>query len=259
MFQIRETPGAVQAAPEGRVSDDIRLYAIGDIHGSHDLLVALLQRIAEDGATRTDWRAVRIVFLGDYVDRGDDSAGVLSVLSRLWRDQLPELVFLKGNHEAALLEFLDDPVAGRRWLAFGAVQTLASYGLGLPDRADPDTLVALRDALVTRMGDHVDFLRKGLRICARFGNVMTTHAGLAPGYSGATADEVAMVWGHPEFLVPRPVQGVRVVHGHHDHDRPVVEPGRICVDTGAYYTGRLTAVRLDDGESFLSVSVRDLP
>lgn len=240
------------------VAKDERIYAIGDVHGRHDLLIRLLARIHEDAASQDDGRKVRLVFLGDYIDRGDDSAAVLSTLNQL-RAAPPTaparsgIDFLLGNHEAALLRFLDDPVAGRAWLGFGAPQTLASYDIApAPLEPEPAELRALHNALLRAMGPHLDFLRS-MAPTARSGDVLFTHAGLNPAAGAVETDVEAMLWGHPEFLCDQPVRGVRVVHGHYDAPRPVSLPGRICVDTGAYYSGTLTAVRLDAGERFISV------
>jgi len=93
----------------------------------------------------------------------------------------------------------------------------------------------------------------------RSGDVIFTHAGLNPRHRGAEMDDVgAMLWGHPDFLTDQPLCGLRVVHGHFDTSAPISTRGRICVDTGAYYSGVLTAVRLDAGEAFLSVSSLEL-
>jgi len=120
-------------APEMQVADDARIYAIGDIHGRDDLLKLMLERIANDVAERAgDARAPMIVFLGDYIDRGDQSAQVINTLISV-RDAMPpgQIRYLMGNHEAALLKFLDSPERGSNWLRYGGLQTIASYGIPL--------------------------------------------------------------------------------------------------------------------------------
>ena len=245
----RPLSGSAQRPP--RVAADERVYAVGDIHGRFDLLVALLDRIRIDAESHRDRRHARIVFLGDYIDRGDDSRSVLDTVSELSRAKSPDLVFLRGNHEDALLAFLDDPVAGRSWLGYGAKQTFASYGLPPPSArtSDPRQLHELRDRLATAMGPQIDTL-ESMPTHLVSGSVLFTHAGANP--QQPLQDTRAMLWGHPDFPAAGPIEGLRVVHGHYDNAKPVSDAGRICVDTGAYYTGRLTAVRLDQHEAFLT-------
>jgi serine/threonine protein phosphatase 1 len=234
-----------------RVAADERIYAVGDIHGRFDLMIALLDRIGADAETHRDRRRTRIVFLGDYIDRGDDSRSVLDTVIELSSANSPDLIFLRGNHEDALMAFLEDPVAGRSWLRYGAKQTFASYGLPpVSSRtADARQLHDLRDRLAAAMGPQIDILQT---MPTHFvsGNVLFTHAGANP--QRPLQDTRAMIWGHADFPSEGLVQGLRVVHGHYDDATPVSEAGRICVDTGAYYTGQLTAVRLDRDEAFLT-------
>ncbi len=248
----RSTKGPVLRPP--RVAEGDRIYAVGDIHGRFDLMVALLDRIRTDAETHTDGRRTRIVFLGDYIDRGDDSRSVLDTVIELSRANSRDLVFLRGNHEAALMAFLDDPVAGRSWLGYGAKQTFASYGLPPPSArtVDPQRLYDLRDQLAAAMGSQIDILET---MPTHFvsGNVLFTHAGANP--QRPLQDTRAMIWGHQDFPPEGLMQGLRVVHGHYDNVEPVSDAGRICVDTGAYYTGRLTAVRLDQNEAFLATGL----
>lgn len=234
------------------VGDTRRVYAIGDIHGRFDLMIDLLRLICADADNKEDGRRTFIVFLGDYIDRGDETAQVLTALQALGRTTAGGITFLRGNHEDALLSFLSDPLAGRRWLDYGAEQTLASYGVSLPQR-DPseDDLVRTRDALCAAMKGHGWFLGSMLSH-AKIGDVLFTHAGCNAAAIDAELDIKAMMWGHPSTLVDEPLPGALVVHGHYDDVEPVNRRGRICVDTGAYYSGRLTAVRLDAEVAFLS-------
>ena len=220
-------------------------------------MMRLLQKISADAITGADARRVRIIFLGDYIDRGDRSREVIDTLYKLGQGDPEGLTFLLGNHEAALLAFLDDPVANKNWLNFGAAQTLASYGVVPPRARAPEAdLHRTRDALAEAMGAHVAFL-EALKPMAQSGKVVFAHAGLNPN-RGLHQQRVSdLIWGHSEFLAPDPVPGYRVVHGHYDDVDPVVLPGRICVDTGAYYSGTLTAVRLDDGAKIVAAAVDD--
>lgn len=238
--------------PEARVAEAHRVYTVGDIHGRADLLEPLLTRIAADAEVRRDGRETRHVFLGDYIDRGDDSRQVLDRLLALRAEAGEAAVCLKGNHEAALLEFVDDPVGGARWLGFGGDRTLLSYGVPVPrDLSDAGALQAAGAALHAALGDHLAFLRS-LPCLWRSGDYVFVHAALAPRVALEAQQESDMLWGNRRFLRQGcGLPGLRVVHGHYDDPEPVVRPERICIDTGAYYSERLTALCLDAGMRFL--------
>ncbi|PWK53119.1 serine/threonine protein phosphatase 1 [Silicimonas algicola] len=233
------------------VASNERIYAIGDIHGRLDLLLELLEKIAADGHEKTDGRRARIVFLGDYIDRGEDPKGVLDLLARMAEFHSENLIFLRGNHEEALDTFLAAPREGRDWLDFGAQQTLASFGVAPPrGRVGSFELFRIRSELGSALQPYRGFLA-GLRNGFRSGDVVFSHAGLDPSRAWDQQPARALLWSHPGVLRDNPVPGLRVVHGHFDEAAPVCKPGRICVDTGAYYSNRLTAVRLDDEDAFL--------
>ncbi|MBB96068.1 MAG: hypothetical protein CML68_15935 [Rhodobacteraceae bacterium] len=248
---LRKGKGA-SGAPDWVLPVDERIYAIGDVHGRYDLLRDLVLRVVEDHQRRaSDGRYSRIVFMGDYIDRGPQSREVLALLMAL-KDEpaCPPVICLKGNHEAALLGFIDDPERGRRWLRFGGIQTLESYGLTAPGSdAEGAELEETALALRAAMGAQKDFLRD-LPVAWRTGSLIFAHAGVDPRDPGGE-DEEALLWGRSRFLKKGRVDGYQVVHGHYDAAEPVVTPGRICVDTGAYYSGRLTALRLDGGHAFV--------
>jgi serine/threonine protein phosphatase 1 len=239
--------------PRPKVDPNARVYAIGDVHGRCDLMLDMLGEIVEDFERRRDGRRCEIVFLGDYIDRGDSSRAVLEALMKLMDGKSDEIIALRGNHEEALLDFLRSPLQNRPWLEFGARQTLADYGVVQPPREpSEESLMDLRDALKKAMGDHVDFL-ESLPFHATSGDAIFTHAGIAPDDAETLEDRRAMMWGHVSSKSDWPVPGRLVVHGHYDAPEPADRPGRVCVDTGAYYTGRLTAARLDDDCCFISV------
>lgn len=217
-------------------------YAIGDVHGRADLLLALIDQVMQDAAQVGGRPA--LVFLGDYVDRGDQVAETLDLLTEIagWDEIAP--VFLMGNHEQMLLAFLRDPTRGERWLRYGGLQTLMSYGVqGLRDVRSPGALEGLAQSLGAAMGAHVGFL-EGLAPCHRLGNVFFAHAGANPGLAPEEQDVQTLLWGSPDFTRTPRRDGVWVVHGHTVVEEPLVAEGRISIDTGAYYSGRLTAVRL---------------
>lgn len=219
---------------------DQPLFVIGDLHGRADLLDKLLDQ-ARDGE--------QIICVGDYVDRGENSADVLARLH-----ETPDILCLKGNHEDMLLAFLEDPEnAGPRWLRYGGLQTLASFGVpGISERMRGGELTAARDEMVKRMGNaQIDWLQT-MPLFYETGNVAIVHAGADPVCPIAQQSNTVLMWGHPEFRKTTRPDGIWVVHGHTIVDEPMVKNGRISVDTGAYATGRLTAVRIGaDGIEFV--------
>ena len=235
-----------------------RIYAVGDIHGRLDLLKALIDKIAEDAAGFDDDRQAQLIFLGDYIDRGDQSSGVLDVLLAIQSVKNVQCRFLAGNHEVAMLAFLEDPIKGADWIEWGGRQTLTSYGLPNPSREPPkEELQAIRDALYAKAEDHLPFLQ-ALELYAVSGQVVFAHASLDPAVALDVQSERALLWGQVGAGASSGLPGYRLVHGHFDDREPVVRPDRICVDTGAYYSGRLTAARLDEDVQFLTVDTRGL-
>lgn len=243
--------------PVPQPASDHRIYAIGDVHGRHDLLDEMLVRLRADADAQTDDRQTILVFLGDLIDRGDHTREVLDLaIGALltW----PQTICLRGNHEAALLSFLANPERGAPWLGFGGRQTLASYGISAPSaHADPAALQEAAQALAETMGSHRNFLEETQRLF-RSGDVVLSHAGFDPAQPLEAQSDSALLWGQSPFLESGPPQGLRAVHGHWATPEPAVTPSRISVDTGAYYTGRLTAVRLDRETKLFTVDVFDL-
>lgn len=227
----RRRPAAPPLPP---VSPDAPFQAVGDIHGRADLLERLIPML-DDGMTR--------VFVGDYIDRGEDSAAVLARLME------SGAICLKGNHEQMMLDFLDSPERrGGRWLRNGGLQTLASFGVGLSDAADPAALKEARDALRERMGEEMERWLRNLRLDWSSGNVAVVHAGADPELPMEDQAPEVLIWGHPAFERVQRRDGLWVVHGHTIVDAPGTEGGRISIDTGAYATGRLTAATVAEGE-----------
>lgn len=216
-------------------------FAIGDIHGRVDLLTSLLRQLDS---------GLPVIFVGDYVDRGENSAEVLRVV-RGRRGALG----LKGNHEVMMLDFLENPKRnGPNWLRNGGLQTLASFGVaGLTDTSGGDELKAARDALATAMGQGLINWLKARPLFYRSGNVAVVHAGADPGVDIEDQDETHLLWGHPDFARRARPDGLWIVHGHRIVDVPRADNGVISIDTGAYATGRLTAALIaPDGVDFVS-------
>ncbi len=232
--------------PEGHV-----VYAIGDIHGRDDLLTELIEKITEDFQNNTQRSVTSIVFLGDYVDRGLGSKAVIDKLLLLKKEfcvpgQGPDVYFLMGNHEEALLRFLDDPDFGEQWQVYGGTETLISYGITPPRlKADSAAWHAASGALGLALGhEHLAFLQ-GLRCSLEIGDYIFVHAGLRPGVALEEQLESDMLWIREEFLSDSASFTKKVVHGHSPKKQPFEDHRRIGVDTGAYITGVLTAVRLE--------------
>lgn len=242
---VRE-PAAPPRAPEGR-----RIYAIGDIHGRADLLARLLAAIERDSADAPGKPI--LVFLGDYVDRGADSRGVIDALLTLSPERFERIV-LRGNHEAALLTFIENPETGPYWLRIGGAETLLSYGVA-PFAADAssETLAATARALAAALPPrHLDFLR-ALPVSARLGDYVFVHAGLRPGRDLEAQTEEDLITIRAPFLKSAARWPFVVVHGHSPVETGYRDARRIAVDTAAYATGKLSAARLEgEGVSFLS-------
>jgi len=242
-----------------RGAEDV-VYAIGDIHGCYSQMVALLDRIVADvgrepGEPGGGARAT-LVFLGDYVDRGPASAEVLTGLIWMSRHSPLSTIFLKGNHEQVMLDFIRDPVPHAQWLRFGGEATLRSYGVDVPDEPGAADAVRLRDDLVDRLpASHLEFLRR-LELFHEDDRHIFVHAGIRVGVPMAKQHAEDLLWIREGFLEERRPGRKRVVHGHTWlGDKPMVLPHRIGVDTGTYETGVLTAAKLQgDTVDFLSTA-----
>ena len=240
-----------QAPPLGsspaRLPENTRLYAIGDIHGCRDLLSRLHGLILDDAKDAPGARKV-CVYIGDYIDRGPDSFGVIDMLIHEPLEGF-ERHHLKGNHEDLLISFLKESAGADMWLGNGGRHTLESYGIDMwgPDFLHDD-FPSLRARLKAALPeDHLGFLDR-LALYHREGDYLFVHAGIQPGRSLEEQSEFDMIWIRGEFLDCDEDPGFVVVHGHTVRSEPDQRPNRIGIDTGAYYSGRLTALVLE-GES----------
>lgn len=253
MFRRRLSPSGAQpvrpsvAGRAAQTEAGSRVYAIGDVHGRLDLLEILLDRIAADIQTGAHQRAT-LVMVGDYIDRGPDSIAVLDRLIDFDVDGLA-LVTLAGNHEDSLLTFLDDISVGPGWLYYGGAETLASYGIKVSRHADsPATLCGVQAELRTRLPlRQLDFLRN-LKLSHVDGDYLFVHAGVRPGISLAAQRRSDMLWIRNEFLESSRDHGKVVVHGHTIAPLPELRANRIGIDTGAYASGVLTCVVLEQDQ-----------
>ena len=228
--------------PQGQL-----IYAIGDIHGRSDLLALLLDKIVTDAAQSKDAVRRTLVFLGDYVDRGHDSRGVVDMLLGGLAKGF-ETHFLKGNHEEIMLDFLRDPSALGHWLANGADATFRSYGMDVTEliRKGAAPEAWQRAFLASLPEAHRDFFQT-LELAVAFGDYLFVHAGVRPGVPLEEQDPHDLVWIRGPFLKSDEDFGKIVVHGHTPAREPVVRANRIGIDTGAVFTDRLTALKLEGG------------
>ncbi|MGF1453926.1 MAG: metallophosphoesterase family protein [Alphaproteobacteria bacterium] len=233
-----------QGKPDCAVPEGERIYAVGDIHGRVDLLSRLMWGIEADMRSFTGER-MRLVFLGDYVDRGPKSRETLDKLLEI-KDRYEHATFILGNHEEAMLNFLQDPKGGDVWLDFGGLETLDSYGVAPPNpRSSPLALESARDALQGAVPEaHIEFLEE-LEVSATYGDYFFVHAGVRPGIALESQDRNDLLWIREEFLSSDWSPGKIIVHGHTPGEKPALSRWRIGVDTGAYATGRLTSVVLE--------------
>lgn len=231
--------------PASRTPPDCVVWAVGDIHGRADLSERLIATIRADLAAVTTGRRV-LVMLGDHIDRGPDSRKVLDQLCALADDASLETHFIRGNHEDRLEAFLGDPAVGPSWCDYGGRETLASYGVSPPAmRGDlggwAQSAGAMEDAL---RGPHRQLLASQ-QYSVSVGDYFFCHAGARPGVRLADQSPEDLMWIRQPFLDhPAPFEKV-VVHGHTPTEVVVSDRRRIAVDTGAYATNTLSAVRLE--------------
>jgi serine/threonine protein phosphatase 1 len=224
------------AMPEGT-----RVYAVGDVHGCLEELNRLLDAIDED--LRQSAVESHLIFLGDLVDRGPQSAGVIH---RIIESELPTHGWdcLMGNHEEVMLDCYE----GRRetfdlWLRYGGVQTLESYGLRTADILGPDfdVVAAMQAAIPAK---HIQFLNS-LKDYVRLGDYLFVHAGIRPGVPPDEQSSRDLRWIRTGFLDDASDHGLMVVHGHTIVPEVEFRKNRIAVDTGCYLTGQLSALVLE--------------
>jgi serine/threonine protein phosphatase 1 len=229
------------------VPDGVRIYAIGDIHGRADLLNRMLDHIDADLAANPVRIGIR-VFLGDYIDRGPASREVLDRL--VAHSGAGRSVFLKGNHENYLTRFLTDPSILGDWQRYGGLETLMSYGITPSINADAATQAQLAAALDQALpGRHRQFIGS-LKSSYTCGDFFFVHAGIRPGIPLAKQREEDLLWIREDFLLCEEDFSKIVVHGHTPVSEPDVRPNRINIDTGAFATGQLTCLILDEDRMY---------
>jgi serine/threonine protein phosphatase 1 len=229
--EVRYPPG-----PEGKL-----LYAIGDIHGRSDCLARAHALIDRDAARRGAGERAVEIYIGDYVDRGPDSKGVIDLLAA--RATATRIVALRGNHEIVMESFLRGQIPFEDWRRLGGLETILSYGV------DARRLLANGDVRPRDLAEKVP--RSHLRFLSSLANVYTigrycfVHAGLRPGVAIARQSIEDLAWIRDDFLNFAGDLGFVVVHGHTPVTCVDFLPNRINIDTGAYATNRLSVLRID--------------
>ena len=225
-------------APEG-----VTIYAVGDIHGRLDLLKNVHQQIDQDKKLRKPKQPVE-AYLGDYIDRGPDSAGVVSLLIARALDA--HTIFLRGNHEQFLLDFLQGIDCWEQWKDIGAIPSLLSYGVApaLLFRDTPQE--GIRRTLAQRLPEEHALFYRDTEPYLEAGSYLFVHAGLRPGIQlqhQAIGDLLGI---RGEFLDYEGDFGRIVVHGHTPVPKADLRPNRINIDTGAFATNLLTCIKIDE-------------
>jgi serine/threonine protein phosphatase 1 len=233
-----------------QVPQGVRVYAVGDVHGRADLLAQLLAEIDADLKSHPTPRAMHVL-LGDYVDRGPDSRGVLDLL--IARSQRHEMTFLKGNHEALVEEFLRNPQSLATWRHVGGIETLLSYGIRPsfnPDAGEQTALAQqLADALPSAHRQFFGSLKRSFSC----GDFFFVHAGVRPGVALSQQADEDLFWIRDEFLDSRENFGKIIVHGHSPVKEVEFHSNRINIDTGAFATGRLSCLRIESDPAIFNV------
>ena len=229
---------------DARTDDGEIVYAVGDIHGRCDLLEAALRHIVDDANTASADQRKRVVFLGDYIDRGPRSREIVERLSGPPPAGL-SWTPLKGNHEDFLLRFLDDPSLLDLWLANGAEATFRSYDPAIVALLESGASEGrVRDAFSEALPRDHRALLASLPLSCGSGDYLFVHAGVRPGIALDDQDPKDLIWIRQPFLLSREDFGKIVVHGHTPVRQPDIRDNRIGIDTGAFAHGRLTVLRL---------------
>ena len=245
LFRKRRTdPARTREAAGGS-----RIYAIGDVHGCREQLDALLARIRTDAQDHEG--DVSLVFVGDLVDRGPDSAGVIDRLLRPFRFA-EQVHAVMGNHEEAMLAVYDGVGDVKAWLSYGGIETLESYGIDRSEQFSPgfDAAAKMHAAIPEA---HIEFLR-ARPDSVQIGDYLFVHAGIRPGVPIDEQSPSDLRWIRNEFLASESDHGATVIHGHTIAPAPQSLSNRVGIDTGCYAGGPLTAVVLEGNERrFLQV------
>lgn len=245
--------GAVTPAPlSDHPEPERRCYLIGDLHGCLDKMQAMMALVARDGGGQ----AAHLVFLGDYVDRGPDSIGVLRAVQALEQAAPDRVTCLMGNHDRMMLGFLEQPEKSGSWLNYGGRETLQSPQIGVDLSGFGVRMSQQAEALGAALGPGLRAWLAARPLWWRTGNVVAVHAQTDPRRALDRQEEKTLLWARPpETPVPR-TDGLWVVHGHTVVETPQVRAGHVNVDTGACFGGPLSAAVLEPGAPVRFLQVR---
>lgn len=219
----------------------MRIYCMGDIHGRADLLAQMQKHIADDLERRPN-RENLIVYLGDYIDRGPQSAQVLDLLAK----PAPAPHFaLRGNHETMMLDFLSDARRLDMWRRLGGMETLVSYGIDVKDVAMGLGYEETRQTLLSRLPERHLNLLKNMRLSLEVDDYFFCHAGVRPGIALEAQSEEDLTTIRHDFLASNENFGKIIIHGHTPVAEPEIRDNRINIDTGAFASGRLTCLVIE--------------
>ncbi len=221
---------------------DHRVYAVGDIHGCYHLLKGVLEKIDKDMQKRPDIENTSLIFLGDYIDRGPDSKKVIDEFTKDKKDNI-QRIYIKGNHEDTLLQFIENPSVLDSWQHYGGLETLYSYGVDM--RLVQKGNEAVRDAFLSALPEkHFKFYHD-LPTSFLLGDYFFCHAGIKPDVPLDQQEDEDLMWIRNEFLQSTEDYQKVIVHGHTPVKAPEIWKNRINIDTGAYASGKLTCLRLE--------------
>ncbi|MFT6072135.1 MAG: serine/threonine protein phosphatase 1 [Alphaproteobacteria bacterium] len=221
-----------------------RIYVIGDVHGCDALLENTLNKMTTDALNHPNSKLV-FVGLGDYVDRGPNSKRVIELLLNNIPDNF-ETIFLKGNHELYMVDFIEQPVESKLWLDYGGRETLASYDVKPPEDTKTDLKRAALELETNMPSDHLRFL-KNLETHCVIDDYFFVHAGIDPDFLLDEQSEMALTSIRAKFIhYTGHFQGKKIIHGHTPVENPDFKDHRINLDTGAYLTGNLTLAVIEN-------------
>jgi serine/threonine protein phosphatase 1 len=243
IFRKQPRPHVIPYVPDGQ-----RIYCVGDIHGRADLLRKLQEKIRIDAGNFDGDKTV--VYLGDYVDRGEQSKQVIEMLLSEPLEGF-QSIHLKGNHEQAMMDFIEFPGAAAAWLSFGGRECLNSYGIPLAHIPSMGEVASIAKKLDEKLPDtHREFMLNALTSW-RCGSYFFVHAGVRPGVDLSSQTIEDLLWIRGDFLGSTLSHGAIIVHGHSISMVPELLPNRIGIDTGAFTTGVLTSLVLEGEEQRL--------
>jgi serine/threonine protein phosphatase 1 len=244
LFRARE---AAKTATLPSVPPGQRVYAMGDIHGRADLFAALIDAVEVDDAGREPAETT-IILLGDLIDRGPDSATVLT-LAQQWQRRRTVRI-LCGNHEEMLLESLSSLDNLRAFLRHGGRETVLSFGID-PEAYYNANYEEIQALIASHIPQSVINFIQAFEEQVAIGDYLFVHAGIRPGVANDNQQRSDLLWIREPFLSYRGDLGAVVVHGHTIFERPDIRPYRIGIDTGAYLTGNLTVLGLEGSQRWL--------